>query len=92
MKKISMVINSKDKVGFIRPEIYSHFSEHLGRCIYDGIFVGKDSDIPNIDGIRKDIIDAFKQIKVPSVRCQVELLQTNIIGKMELDHKKKEKI
>lgn len=63
-----MVINSKDKVGFIRPEIYSHFSEHLGRCIYDGIFVGKDSDIPNIDGIRKDIIDAFKQIKVPSVR------------------------
>ncbi|MCR4952848.1 MAG: alpha-N-arabinofuranosidase [Treponema sp.] len=68
MKKLSLVINAKDKIGHINPEIYSHFSEHLGRCVYDGIFVGKDSKIPNIDGIRKDIIDAFKQIKVPAVR------------------------
>ena len=68
MKKLSMVINANDKIGHINPEIYSHFSEHLGRCVYDGIFVGKDSKIPNVDGIRKDIIDAFKQIKVPAVR------------------------
>ncbi len=68
MKKLSMVINANDKIGHINPEIYSHFSEHLGRCVYDGIFVGKDSKIPNVDGIRKDIIEAFKQIKVPAVR------------------------
>lgn len=68
MKRIEMLINAKDKTGHINPGIYSHFTEHLGNCIYDGIFVGKDSKIPNINGIRKDIIDAFKQIKVPAVR------------------------
>src|SRR4030042_1674108 len=52
----------------INPEIYGHFSEHLGRCIYDGIWVGKDSNIPNIRGIRKDVLEALKQIKVPVLR------------------------
>lgn len=45
MKQISMVINAKDTIATIRPEIYGHFAEHLGRCVYDGIFVGKDSPI-----------------------------------------------
>ena len=40
MKKISMVINADDRLGHISPEIYGHFSEHLGRCIYNGIYVG----------------------------------------------------
>lgn len=48
--------------------IYGHFSEHLGRCIYDGIFVGKDSDIPNINGIRKDVLDALKKLEIPVLR------------------------
>lgn len=52
----------------IDKNIYGHFAEHLGRCIYDGIFVGKDSPIPNIDGMRKDIIDALKRIKIPVLR------------------------
>ena len=38
MKKISIVINADDRLGHISPEIYGHFSEHLGRCIYNGIF------------------------------------------------------
>lgn len=46
MKKISMLINAKDKKGHINPEIYGHFSEHLGRCIYNGIYVGENSSIP----------------------------------------------
>ena len=48
--------------------IYGHFSEHLGHCIYDGLWVGKDSDIPNIDGVRKDVFDALKQIRIPNLR------------------------
>ena len=52
----------------INKEIYGHFSEHLGTCIYEGIYVGKDSDIPNIDGFRKDVVEAFKELKVPVLR------------------------
>lgn len=67
-KKVTMLVNAKDVLGHINPEIYGHFSEHLGRCIYEGIYVGENSDIPNISGIRTDIIEAFRQIKVPVVR------------------------
>ncbi|MDR0944391.1 MAG: alpha-N-arabinofuranosidase [Ruminococcus sp.] len=52
----------------INKNIYGHFSEHLGFCIYDGIYVGKNSPIPNINGIRKDLIEAFRKIKVPVLR------------------------
>lgn len=68
MKKILMLINAKDKKGHINPEVYGHFSEHLGRCIYNGIYVGENSSIPNINGVRRDVIEAFKQIKMPVLR------------------------
>ncbi|MFE8101689.1 alpha-N-arabinofuranosidase [Brenneria goodwinii] len=48
--------------------IYGQFSEHLGRGIYDGIWVGPDSSIPNTRGIRNDVVAALKAIKVPVVR------------------------
>ena len=68
MKKISMMINAADKRGRINPEIYGHFAEHLGRCIYNGIYVGENSSIPNVKGIRTDIVEAFKKIKLPVLR------------------------
>lgn len=68
MKKISIVINADDRLGHISPEIYGHFSEHLGRCIYNGIYVGENSPIPNTDGIRNDIIEALRNIKAPVFR------------------------
>lgn len=52
----------------ISKEIYGHFSEHLGTCIYEGIYVGENSDIPNIKGYRKDVVEAFKELKVPVLR------------------------
>ena len=52
----------------ISRHIYGHFSEHLGHCIYGGLWVGKDSEIPNINGVRKDVIDALKEIKIPNLR------------------------
>jgi alpha-N-arabinofuranosidase len=48
--------------------IYGQFAEHLGRGIYEGIYVGKNSKIPNIDGYRTDVVNALKKIKVPVVR------------------------
>ena len=52
----------------ISRHIYGHFTEHLGRCIYDGIWVGEDSDIPNVRGIRSDIVKALKGINTPNLR------------------------
>ncbi len=68
MKTLKLTLNPLDKKSKINREIYSNFSEHLGRCIYDGIFVGKDSDIPNTEGYRNDVIEAFKAIKLPVLR------------------------
>ncbi len=52
----------------INKNIYGHFAEHLGRCIYDGIWVGTDSDIPNIDGYRKDVLKALRDLEIPVLR------------------------
>lgn len=52
----------------ISRHIYGHFAEHLGRCIYDGIYVGDGSTIPNTNGVRNDIIEALKKLKVPNLR------------------------
>ncbi|MDO6474087.1 alpha-L-arabinofuranosidase C-terminal domain-containing protein [Alteromonas sp. 1_MG-2023] len=52
----------------ISKNIYGQFAEHLGNSIYEGIWVGKDSDIPNTRGIRNDVVAALKEIKVPVVR------------------------
>jgi len=48
--------------------IYGHFAEHLGRCIYEGFWVGEGSKIPNVRGIRQDVVQALRKIKVPVLR------------------------
>lgn len=63
-----LVINPEKQVSKIQKEIYGHFSEHLGRCIYEGIYVGEDSPIPNVNGMRTDVVEALKKIKVPVLR------------------------
>jgi len=52
----------------ISKHIYGHFAEHLGRCIYDGFFVGDTSKIANTNGVRNDIIKALKDLKIPNLR------------------------
>ena len=66
MKKIYLVYPKK--IGTIAPEIYGHFSEHIGGVFYDGLFVGKDSEIPNVNGFRKEIVEKFKAINPPVLR------------------------
>ena len=47
----------------VNRNIYGHFAEHLGRCIYEGIWVGEDSAIPNTRGIRNDVVAALKDLE-----------------------------
>jgi len=63
-----IVINADIHRGTINKNIYGHFSEHLGRCIYEGIWVGEDSPIPNTKGIRNDVLEALKQLHIPVLR------------------------
>jgi alpha-N-arabinofuranosidase len=65
----NMIVVHADHPGSkIDKAVYGHFAEHLGRCIYGGIYVGENSPIPNIKGFRTDVADALKDLKVPLVR------------------------
>ncbi|MDD7740306.1 MAG: alpha-L-arabinofuranosidase C-terminal domain-containing protein [Lachnospiraceae bacterium] len=63
-----LVINANKKLSRIHKELQGQFSEHLGRCIYEGIYVGENSEIPNVNGMRTDVVEALKQIRVPVLR------------------------
>ena len=57
-----------EEIGTINPDIYGHFAEHLGGVVYDGIWVGENSKVPNTDGVRTALVEAMKRIKAPVVR------------------------
>jgi alpha-N-arabinofuranosidase len=58
----------QEPIATIAPEIYGHFIEHLGGVIYDGVWVGESSKIPNVHGIRKAFLDTMREIKAPVIR------------------------
>jgi len=66
--EVSIAIDVRKKGPVINKYIYGQFAEHLGRGIYEGIWVGEDSDIPNTRGFRNDVVAALKAIKVPIIR------------------------
>ena len=59
------LINPNQKISRISKDIYGHFSEHLGRCIYEGLYVGEHSDIPNVNGMRTDGVEAIADVSDP---------------------------
>jgi len=63
-----IVLNTDVTKGTINKNIYGHFAEHLGRCIYEGIWVGEESSIPNTNGIRNDVLQALKDLHIPLLR------------------------
>ncbi len=63
-----IIINGNRSKGTINRNIYGHFSEHLGRCIYGGLYVGEGSDIPNVNGMRTDAVNALKALDIPVLR------------------------
>lgn len=64
---VDLTVESNAKSTISR-HIYGHFSEHLGRCIYDGFWVNENLDVPKKDRIRLDIVEALKKIKIPNLR------------------------
>lgn len=64
----SLTIHAGEGHAKISKNIYGQFTEHLGACIYGGIWVGENSKIPNTRGIRKDVVAALKKIEMPVVR------------------------
>ena len=65
---IEIELTSAENAPTISKHIYGHFAEHLGRCIYEGFYVGENSTIPNSEGVRLDIIDALKELQIPNLR------------------------
>lgn len=65
---MQLFVNAGRKYETIDKNVYGHFSEHLGNGIYGGIYVGENCPIPNVHGIRTDVVEALKKIKVPVLR------------------------
>src|ERR1700741_1717006 len=63
-----LTIHADSPLHTIKRNIYGHFSEHLGRCIYEGIWVELASPIPNTEGMRNDVLEALKKLQIPVLR------------------------
>ncbi len=63
-----VVIRADSEIGTVRPEFHGHFAEHLGSCVYGGLWVGKNSAIPNINGYRRQAIEYLKDLGIPVLR------------------------
>ncbi len=61
-------IQTGSQIGTVRPELHSHFAEHLGSCVYGGLWVGKNSSVPNIEGYRKQAVEDLKRLGIPVLR------------------------
>src|SRR5262249_35130088 len=66
--KATLVVHTDQPGPIINRNIYGHFAEHLGRLIYEGLWVGKDSSIPNTRGLRNDVVNALKELQIPVLR------------------------
>lgn len=66
--KCRIEVLTDEPIGPISPDLYGHFAEHIGGVIYDGIWVGEDSSIPNYAGVRKSLVDAMRRLKPSVVR------------------------
>lgn len=63
------ILDAKGSDQKISRHIYGHFAEHLGRSIYGGFYVGEDNtQIPQVNGVRKDVIEALKNLNIPNLR------------------------
>src|SRR5512132_520933 len=68
LNRAALVIRADHPNGAINRNIYGQFAEHLGRLIYEGLWVGEDSPIPNTHGLRNDVLAALKELRIPVLR------------------------
>jgi len=78
--RIALTVAADQPGPKISRHIFGQFAEHLGRCVYEGIWVGEDSPIPNVRGIRSDVVAALRAIKVPNLRWPAAVSPTRITG------------
>ncbi len=81
--KATLVVRSDQAGPVINKNIYGQFAEHLGRLIYEGLWVGEDSPIPNTRGLRNDVVAALKELHVPVLRWPWGGVDTNAFGTHE---------
>lgn len=67
-QELTVTVDTDDPGPQISKYLYGHFLEHLGRAVYDGVWVGPDSDIPNTDGLRTDVLEALQALQTPVIR------------------------
>jgi len=63
-----VLVRADVEIGLVRPGFHGHFAEHLGSCVYGGLWVGKNSPIPNINGYRKQAVEYLRELGVPVLR------------------------
>ena len=80
----SLLIFPNSGKNTISRHIYGHFSEHLGRCIYGGIWVGEDSPIPNTNGVRNDVAEALALKNIADIFREIIGAEA-VIGAVVLD-------
>jgi len=68
MPPAKITVNLNEPIAIINPNLYSHFIEHLGTCVDEGIWVGEDSPIPHLGGIRRDVVEALRKLNPPVLR------------------------
>ena len=68
MMKVDVVIDPHKEIGVIRPELHGHFLEHLGSAVYDGVWVGPESPVPNARGVRTLAIEYLRRLGIPVLR------------------------
>lgn len=66
--RATVIVNMDIPGPVISRHLYGHFAEHLGRCIYGGFWVGEGSPIPNVGGIRQDVVQALRDLNIPNLR------------------------
>lgn len=64
----TVTVDLSKGIGTINPHVYGHFLEHIGGVVYDGVWVGRDSKIPNDGGIRLDLVESLRRIKPAVIR------------------------
>lgn len=65
----ALVVVQDQPLGTISPRLYGHFAEHLGRCCYDGLWVGPGAGpVPEVNGFRADVVSALRDLPTPLLR------------------------
>ncbi|HLL89538.1 MAG TPA: alpha-L-arabinofuranosidase C-terminal domain-containing protein [Tepidisphaeraceae bacterium] len=68
MPAATITVLPDEPIGVIRPELHGQFAEHLGACVYGGLWVGEESPIANYQGYRRDVLAALQRLRVPVLR------------------------